>query len=105
MLNFISTLSVSEVVTLITIFIGLIISYSSISNRIANIETRNAAADRSMQELKESVHKYFDDKHNIMEGRIKEIEVDIVTHKTLLGRIDERLGFIQSMLEKMSKKE
>ena len=103
MLTFLSDLTVNEVVTLLTILIGGIVSYTSISNRIANIEARNTLADANMKELKESFHKYFDAKHTLVEARVKEVESELVIQKMFLGRIDERLGFIQTLLEQMNK--
>lgn len=103
MLNFLSNLTINEAVTLLTILVGGVMSYTSISNRIGNIEARNVAADKNVQELKEDFRKHFDTRHNLVEARVKEVEVELVVQKTLLGRIDERLGFIQTLLEQMNR--
>ncbi len=103
MLGFLSNLTVNEVVTLLTLLVGGVASYTSISNRIGNIEARNTAADKNMQELKQDFRTHFDARHSLVEARVKDVEVELIVHKTLLGRIDERLGFIQTLLEQMNR--
>ncbi len=103
MLSFLSELTVNEAITLLTILVGGVVSYTKVSDRIGNIEARNTSADKNMQELKQDFQTHFDARHSLVEARVKDLEVELIVHKTLLGRIDERLGFIQTLLEQMNR--
>ena len=97
--NLFSNMSVNEVVTLLTILVGFTTSYGILNHRIKNIETRNSIADQAMQDLKESLTRDVVDRHLNLESRIATNEQQSQRQEVWMTRIDEKLIYVQSILE------